>query len=564
MTVEPDPWGEEEISPDPWVPAEQPEEPSLLGSAKKLAKSFQRMFDDSIPSQGAHYDAAATITGGLIPGALGYTAGMRAIPALAKSAKILPRVLKHALGGAAGGAAAVGATGGDWEDVGEGAVTGAALGPVTGAVTKIPGPLKMMKTIKGAVTGKRPEQLATKALGNVFGERSAEAAAAARGLRSNVPGEQLSIGYAATPRLPEFAALERVTRGRPGLNALTEMDDATRMAQEAALLRYAKPAQPPRAAMGESNPLSPIAVIRRAKTQPKYDALQNKRVPFTRPMKEAAEGAEVYPLASKAAKAQDQLRANARAQGVPQTPPRQFSVSVGEGQGMLRQIDEKLRALDTGLVTPADKAMKARLQEARRIINGELEKGSSDFAKVNRQYGKLMVADRQTNTVNELLTQLRKGPTQYLGALDDPATVLKNAGATKQTQLEQVLSPKQLNAVEGVGKTLRTKKDVAKLGAAEGNLAKYKNVFDIAAENTPGVFSQGYTIFRKAMQRLGATSDEQIQEVIDKAVADPKMMAKLLQGVPSAKQKYWNEMFRNLTSGALVGATVPEGVNDAP
>jgi hypothetical protein len=78
------------------------------------------------------------------------------------------------------------------------------------------------------------------------------------------------------------------------------------------------------------------------------------------------------------------------------------------------------------------------------------------------------------------------------------------------------------------------------------------------------VFSQTYTIFRKAMQKLGANSDEAVQEVVDQAMRDPAKMASLLNAVPSAQRQQVMAMIRHATAGAAAGAAGSSGEQNAP
>ena len=556
MAVEPDPWAVP-VSPDPWEPAPDPnEDPSLWGSAKKLGRSYQRMWNPDMPSEGAAYDLAANLTAAALPGALAYNAVTK-LPQVARLTGLLPRALKHIGAGAAGGAAGAAATN---TDTAEGAAYGAVLGPLTAVAAKIPGAATdAFRSVFGS-----PDRGASKALGTVFGNRTQEAARAAQNIKPNVPGEQFSTVMATTPRLSEFKALHNIAMNRPGAAAINEMDAATKAAHEAALLRYAKPGQPGVApGVGQKAPKSKIGEVIKNKTGPKYEAVQDSRVPYTRAIKQAEAGAELRPLDLKAEKAMDQARANTRAQGGTPTPPRQFSLSIKEGQLKLREINAKIKDLEksatpnTGLLT--------RLKDARTVITKELEKGSPEFAAINRQYAKLQVGNRQSKLMGELLKQVRKGPNQYLNAVDDPSKVLRKAGALEnQSQLEQVLTPKQLQPVRGIEKTLAQRKAINKLDAREGIIKPYENVFDIAAANTPGVFSQTYTIFRKAMQKLGANSDEAVQEVVDQAMRDPAKMASLLNAVPSAQRQQVMAMIRHATAGAAAGAAGSSGEQNAP
>lgn len=560
-----DPWETEEAA-DPWEAAQpmppvagwEPapdEKPSLPGTLRKLGKSYQRVWNPDLPSQGAHYDLAANVSAALIPGAAAYT-GVTKIPALARATGALMRTGKHIAAGAAAGAAGAAVTN---TDMGEGAAIGGALGPVGAVVSKIPG------AVNSVVRG--PTREAARSLGQVFKDRLPEAKKAVQNLRPNIPGERVTTGMAASPRLPEFKALEEITRRRPGANILLEMDAASKAAREAALLKYATPGKPGMApGIGQPVPPSKVAAVRRAKVGPKYEVAEKDRVPFTPNMKKAVLGAEVKPLNLKGAKAFDQARANAAAKGVPlpggAAPPKQM-ISVKQGQAILAQIDDKLANLKNATTRDAaNLAETSRLEDARKVLVTGLESGSPRYAAANKQYAKLMVGDRQTKLAGELLDQLRHG--DYIGSVRNSGDTLRRAGMGRYQQLEQVASPKQMQTVRGIEKSLSNKRAYDALDAGSGVLPEYKSVFDVAAANTPGVFSQTYTIFRSAMKKMGANSDEAVQEVVDAAMSDPAKMAKLLDMVPPANRQKVLEMIRNATTGGAVGVAGSSGERNAP
>lgn len=531
--------------------------PFELGiAANKLVGTPHR--PNPIESQGPGYDLAGDLVTSAIPGAAAGKAVTK-LPLLKKTLQgpgFFKAAGRSAAAGAAGGAAGAAALG---EDVSDGAVFGGVAGPALSLVGNagnkiIRGGKKLFETARDRTAGE---------IRHIFGDRTDDAITALRNVKENVPGEQMTAGAAASAKFPEFKVLEEGARSRPGADKFLQLDAENEAARLAAIEKYAAPGRRGVApAIGAPVPPSTLESVRYRKTEPLYEAAFKDRVPLSIKAKQALTGAEVLPLNLKGAKAFDQNRANAMAQGgsVPGgSSTGGKTISIKQLQAVKEQVTKEINTLERA-TDAAGIARKQRLIEARDALTAEMKKASPRYAKANDTYAKLMLPQNQSNVAQQLVTALRSPSgaervPAFLGAMKNAPLTIQRAGAPRFKQIEQIASPEQLRAYKGVQSSLERQAAYDALGTKPGIVPQYLSPYDKLAKVTPRLFDQVLTTIKAGVQHLGRRSDTEVRKVISDAMLDPNKMADLMAHVPPSQRSKVAEAFSIMGNDpAAIGA----------
>lgn len=513
--------------------------------------------ENPIKSQGEGYDLAGDVVLSAVPGA---AAGKYAtkLPLLGKALAgpgFWKSVARSSVAGGAGGAAGAAVLG---EDISDAATMGAVGGPVLAGMGNagskiVTGTKRLFESAQNRSSGE---------VRRIFGDRTDEVIAALRGIKTNVPGERVTAGSAASTRFPELKVLEQSARGRPGANQYLQLDAENEAARLAAIEKYAAPGRRGIApGIGAPVPPSTLERVRYRKTDPLYEEAFKDRIPFSKNIKQAITGAEVLPANLRGAKSFDQQRANIMAQGgsVPGgATVSKSTVSIKQLQSVKEQMSKEIDSLERA-TDAAGIAKKQRLISARESLTAEMKKASPRYAKANDTYAKLMIPENQSAVAKQLVTALRNPSgaervPAFLSAMQNAPATIKRAGAPRYKQIEQIASPEQLRAYKGVQSSLERQAAYDALPTKPGMIPEYLSPQERAVNLAPKFFDQTVTTIKSAVKHLGRRSDAEVNKIIGDAMMDPNKMADLLSQVPPSQRSAVAKAFSSLANPASIGA----------
>ena len=516
----------------------------LVGAGKSVAdvgRTFGLLKDDAKEADAALTDDTAGMIGNVagevamtaVPGGAAYKAAT-AVPRLAKATSLAGRTARMAAGGAAAGAAGEAVMG---RDPLEGAAIGAAAGPVLEhGLTLATRGLKGARNLLGGA-----ETAAAQKVQRTFDDPAA-AAARLDALQPEVPGERLTTGMAASPEYPEFKVYEQIARRSPQARELLSADEANQAARLALLEPTAARARPGTATTNRPVPDSPAEAARRAATAPLYDRAQRSVVtlsPETEAMLMAPEAERMVrsgQLSYAQSVANDPRLPSPGAWSDPDNGmPAVFNIS--ELQAIKKELSDEIAR-----VAPNDRSLAHRLNQVRQALTREMEAQSPNYREATAKYRVLSQPQNRGEVMQQLINAAEspagvERATAYLRALREaPGTIKRGTGDTRFQQLEQVMTPGQMKRIQAVERSLRRQAEYDALPVQESIVPKTKSAFEKIEDVLPPVFSQAITTVRRALRVVGQRSDEEVDRIINKAVADPAEFSQLLKLVPPGER----------------------------
>ena len=522
-----------------------PLERGLAGAGKAVSQLGQTLGflkkEDNAEADAALLDDTAGMVGNIggevamtaVPGTAAYKAATM-LPKIASMGGKVGQILRMATGGAAAGATGEGMMG---RDPLTGAAYGAVLGPavekgVQAAGQAIRGGRNLLGGAQGAANRKVQEAFTD----------PAQAAAQLRALRAEVPGEQLTVGMAATPQTAGLKAFEHFARRSPGAERLLKIDAENEAARLAVLEPMAARARPGTAVTGGRVPDSPAEAARRASSSPAYKAAEPDMVTLPASLEAQLLGPEAaqFTRAGQSKFAQEGLNNPSKpAQGGWSDPengmPAVFSVAE------LQQVKNELLTAIKDLRI-SDPVRARQLADVRRNLNAELESQSANFAEANRRH-RILSAPQNRGQVAQAFQDALRSPagaertSSFLAARRNAPQTIKGAGIDPRfTQVEQVFTPGQMKRLGGLERSVQRQADYDNLKVPESILAKTKTFFDFAEDVTPPMFSQMVTTIRRGFRVLGRRSDAEVDRIINEAVADPAKFATMLETLPPGER----------------------------
>ena len=492
-------------------------------------------------------------------------------------ATALPRVARMGrygqamVGGGAAGAAGETMMGGNPL---EGAAYGAAFGPAGTAVGDL---------ASGTVRGARrlfsgADDATTRYLRELSTDPAADAAAL-RALRGEVAGEMPTSGMAATvdPRMQYLAAIERqgAARGTGGAPlARAQANEAARMAP---LENIAAPGRETFNPLTRRMEPSYAQGERSRVTGPMYESAMGDRVAVQPTLAQVLRGAEVMPPAAKGGRqfAQEQTNAAVAGRGVPQgripyaEPPVVRDPSTGatmaDGGPFMPQVEtQSIRELQlvrknlddkiAQAVQQGDRMTARRLMEARNQLSGEMTGQSGNFNLANSTFRNMSQPQNAAEIAQVYANALRdQGVRGLLSARNNTARTLKRADQSSRFQHEgEVLTPQQMQDVNAVTRSAQRQADLN--AVPDVRLPRQISAAEELEQGIPGLLNRPIAIAKKALQRLGSHTDEQVRAVIDEASLNPQRMADLLERIPASERQNFIDAVRAANPrGAITG-----------
>lgn len=506
-----------------------------------------------------------------VPGAGAYRGAVGVLP------RVLPRAgrfTQASVGGAAAGAAGAATMG---EDPVAGALLGSVMGPAGTAIGDVGG----WTWTHGRRLFERPSTGAARYMQEISADPAADAAVL-RSLRGLVPGEQPTVGMAATvdPRMVYLKEIEEQASRRLGgqAEAIRQGNEAARAAPLEAI---AAPGTPGFDRATRTVIPSEAEALRSRVTTPIYGRAMPDRVTVDPNLGRVLEGAEVIPSTATGARQFAQEQSNAAVAG--RTPnfgptanvereivrdastgatmnpsgpfmPQQGTYSIEQLQLVRRNLDDKIESA----VRQGDMVTARRLGEARRQLSGEMEGQSGNFALANTMFRNLSAPQNQADVAQVLLDALRS-PTgkerasTFLNARRNAPQTLRRADQSPRfTHEGEVFTPEQLRQVDAVTNSLRRQSAYEALPRTE--LPGVMSPAEHLEGAIPNLWERTISIAKKGLNRLGIRSEEQIRQVIDEAALDPQRMAQLLETIPPSDRVPFLSAMRQMNpKGAIIG-----------
>lgn len=537
------------------------------GRTKGALKEMDEMHKDDLGYKVGKIGAEVGLT--LAPGQGAYRATKTVLSMLPKSGAVgkftVPVLAEF------GGNAAAGATGAALTD--SDVVQGAALGGIlgTGATGAIKGYDALGRVLEGS------QRHASRHLRDVIGQAGNTVDYTVNTLRNTgpiVPGEQATAGLAALgqqggPSMPWLKTLEENARRRLPAGKFNDIDRAN----EAARLKVLEPTeQAGRDVYDQATGTvmqSPLKQIRETVTDPLYKQA-NPNMVYMRPQLEnIIREAEVRGAALRGEGSYGQARANAAGAG--RTPP-PAAIPMAERGGAIpgpmmgpqgyeppwtqlpmRSIDDLQRAknyltkeIDT-LSRSTDSAGLLRLsqlRDARRQLTQSMRAQSPDYDKASSLFSQLSAPQNQSDIYHQLATALRN-PTgaageryrAFLTAKENAPRTLQRAGLPRFEHLEQALTPTQMADVNTLTRSLRRKADYESMPLAPGAVPEFISPAQRLESRSPPFLERAVTLTRHILKKFGASTDEQVREIIDEAMTDPNKLADLIELLPPDIQR---------------------------
>ena len=527
---------------------------ALAGAGKSVAtlgRTLKRLmpgndYTAEKAAQDGQYDQALADTSGGFWGGVGADVAMTAIPGswaakglgaagkAASAAKFLPKAVQ-AVGrgatpyvGAAGTGAAIGAALNP-EDFGSGAAMGAAMGPLgeLGGRVAAAG-YRGAKAVIEPLWGAGRERVLKRTL-----ERYATDLPAAKAAMANpqtfVPGANPSLGEATMD--PGLIQLQR--------GAQSASKDVADALHETNLQRVGAYREALDNMAGTSGARSAADDARRKVGKTMYDDAFSKAVDMTQVAPEVAQRVQALIKRPSIQRAMPRAIDDAAEQGLP-----------FDGTTSIRGLHQIKMALDDEIGEAALSGKNTRSLEGTRdellTLLNDLSEGTYDaargaYAKASKPVNQMQIAEQLKGKAFPALSEYspnitRTKPEQYARALEDTMTTTRRATGMKNLAIEDVLDPKQLGTVQGIGKDMaryQAVQDTARIpGSPTAQLMAAQNVLrgflgpmglpESAMDNAVGKIATGI---------LGLPyrwTEPQLQQMLAKALTNPREAARLL------------------------------------
>lgn len=499
--------------------------------SEKDVEMLRGSIEDSLTGKAANIgtEVAATV----IPG----TAAYRAATSVPRVAAMRP-VLQATVGGAAAGAAGNAMLD---QPLAEGAGIGALLGPAGIGIGRAADYL----VTSGLKTWHGSSGAATDYARRAFGDRTQAAINALRNVRQEVPGEMPTMRAAVSPELPEMAVFDEIARRGQQANLFTQRDAATNAARSQVLQDIEEGGQRlPNPVTGRLDP-SVIEAARNAQTRPLYAAAMRQRLPIDDAMHELLIGPEVVPVVRRAMNRLDQAGRTAEARGA-RGPAR--TPEGTEGRMTVEELDAVLKEL--GNANMAD----YNIRTARAAVADLLE-SSPQYSQARALHRAMSMPQNQADVATTLRNALESPASDVTQRATVFANALRNAPGTfrradlspRFQTMEEVFqaAPERLEAIRGVERSLAREKSASDMLTNVGILPDKLTSFEQAAKNAPQLMNRWASIIRSMAKVLGHGRQQRMQDVIDRAAANPTEFANLLDQLPTRERSRVVNAVRN-------------------
>lgn len=517
---------------------------ALAGAGKSVAtlgRTLKRLnpFNDYTAEnaqQDAKFDKALSDTSGGFWGGVAGDVALTALPGgmaakgltgAARAASVLPRAVAPYLG-AAGSGAMVGAALNPG-NFGEGAAMGAAMGPLgeLGGRVAAAG-YRGAKAVIEPLWGAGRERVLKRTLERYATDLPAAKAAMAKP-QTLVPGANPTLGEATMD--PGLIQLQR--------GAQSASPEVASALHESNLQRVGAYREALDQMAGTQGARSEADAARRAVGSSMYDDAFSKAVDMTRVAPEVAQRAQALIKRPSIQRAMPRAIEDAAEQGLP-----------FDGTTSIRGLHQIKMALDDEIGEAAMSGKNTRSLEATRnellTLLGDLSEGSYDaargaYAKASKPINQMQIAEQLRSKAFPALAEYspnitRTKPEQYARALEDTMATTRRATGMKNLAMEDVLTPKQVSTVQGIGKDMARHsavQDTARIpGSPTAQLMAAQNVLrgflgpmglpESALDNAVGKIATG------VMGLPYRWTEPQLQQMLAKALTDPREAARLL------------------------------------
>lgn len=490
-------------------------------------------------------------------------------------------------GGAVTGATAAGVV--DPSHIG----TSAAIGAAVPFAAPFAGKLADALVQKGQQLARGAQGQAIDYLRKVFPDNWQEVVSRLKDLRGFLPGEQPTAGMAAVSGDTPIVALKALQEGAES-RIPQPFAEIQQMNQSARVAPLEEMAHVGRRYPGEA--MSEAEALRAQVTDPLYRIAGENRIPLDERVAAILRGEEAAQALRKGETSFQQAQMNAvgggatppigkiRGAKTDTTPvvseyrspwelppigetstfmPDLGSRSVNELQRVKNSLTKQIDALSSA--TDSEGKLKlAQLIEARTQLN-EAMRQSGNYALASDIF-KNYSAPQNRAQVSEVLLNALRAPTgnerisAFLSAMKNAPQTVKKAGGPRFKDFEQVYTPDQMQKViRPLERSISREAEYAALQAPQSSLPKLEGALSGLEHITPPIFMPIVTAARTLAKRLGADTDEAAQLVIDRAMTDPRELAKLIEATPPTQRSAVMNGIRKLAAsrqtGAVVGAT---------
>lgn len=456
--------------------------------------------------------------------------------------------------GGTGAGAAVGALHGDPL---EGAAFGAGIGTVAYPLAWLGGKAAdLAANIKAGAEGE-----VINYLDKLLGGNKQAVLDTVRNLKALVSGERPTTGMAATIDPEKALALKSLEIQARGMSPelFIASDEAGQAARRAGIDAISAPGARPSAEMGGRVPRSKAEAQRDAIVGKMYQQADKELVNADEQLMGALSGDLIQPMVRKADTVLDQILtnqknvgANLTRQGIhggayspaqsaapywamQPTTPAQITypkVSIGAIRDIRGQLDKRINILDKKATSKADFDELYALSDSRKIIDAWLKERSPLLSNADATFNMLRPVQEQAQ-VGEYLGNVLTSPTGqenisgFLSAMRNQARTLRGADV-KGEQLSQVMSPTQMRWLDQAKASAERKAAYEALPATRESLPALRSALENLEEMTPALLRWAVTLVRKGLELKGKATTVEAQMILNRAAADPRLMAKLL------------------------------------
>jgi len=224
-------------------------------------------------------------------------------------------------------------------------------------------------------------------------------------------------------------------------------------------------------------------------------------------------------------------------------------MTVEQLQGVLRQLDSIPFAQRDFNVTDA----RRQISQLMRRDSPDYATGTDLFREMSMPQNRADVARVLRDTMNNPANELKQRAGLFSEALRNSPATIRKTGISQPfqrieevfapTRMEPLVGPQQLQSLRGLEQSLQRESRVAGLPKEKGIVPKYLSAFDLAAQNTPNFMVRWATAVKSVAKTAGKRTDEDVQRVIDRAMADPQAMANIIDQLPPTERNaFWNAL----------------------
>lgn len=240
--------------------------------------------------------------------------------------------------------------------------------------------------------------------------------------------------------------------------------------------------------------------------------------------------------------------------------------SVADLQRLKFELDKQIETLARG-TDSASVVRTNQLREARAQLVNEMEQQSGMFGLANRIFRNYSAPQNQGQVANELLAALRnpagsERATTFLAAMENAPRTLRRADQSARFQhLQDVMTPDQMATINALRRSVQREADYANLPRM--SLPGMRSPAEEAEGMIPPFLSRFTTAARSILRRIGATTDDQVERILDEAALDPSRMATLLEQLPpSDRIPVLSAIRERNPRGASIGIMAPTNEED--